>query len=55
MNVKVEPLKVATKLRNNQIMKIKTFYKTTPAENLSLNEMQSKEYPFMDSDVPTTF
>ena len=54
MNVKVAPLKVATKLSNNQTVKRKTSQNYV-GRKLSLKEMQEKEYPYMDSDVPAIF
>ncbi|KAK4707452.1 hypothetical protein R3W88_032999 [Solanum pinnatisectum] len=51
MNVKAAPLKVATKLSDNQITKSLTF-QNNACRNLSLKEMQTKEYPFIFSDCP---
>lgn len=54
MNVMAAPLKVATNLGNNQIVKITTS-QNSAERTLSLKEMQAKEYPFIDSDVTTNF
>ena len=54
MNVKAAPLKVATNLRNNQIVKSKTC-QNNAGQKLSLKEIQAKEYPFIDSNFPAIF
>jgi len=54
MNVNASPLKVTTKVSKKQSVKT-TSLQDKVGRKLTLKEMQAKEYPFLDSDVPAIF
>ncbi|XP_070032500.1 uncharacterized protein [Nicotiana tomentosiformis] len=54
MNINVSPLKVTTKASKKQSVKT-TSLQDKAGRKLTMKEMQAKEYPFLDSDVPTIF
>ncbi|XP_059316492.1 uncharacterized protein LOC132067311 [Lycium ferocissimum] len=54
MNVNASPVKFTTKVSKKQSMKA-TSFQDNKSRKSTLKEMQEREYPFLDSDVPEIF